>query len=389
MIKSTEVVITGGGVIGASSAYYLAREDLDVVLFEKGELASGASGANQGGCPIGLFEPPLLDLALESRRLYAELAKNLRYDIELDESGLLLCALDNTLRSVLEKHLSTLTNRGLNAKLLSKKELRKKSPMVGDFSVAIESVDDIIVNPFKLLFSLLCAAKEEGAKVYPHVKVNDITIRNGIVHSVVTDEGEVKCQYVINAAGANSPEVASMVDLKIPLKPRRGQILVTEPVPLSEYRYIIDAEYLSTAFGESDDEETTNERLKLGVASSLVQEPSGNWTIGASRDFAGFNKRTSLHTLSHMARRAIKFVPTLRKSNVIRAYAGLRPFCYEDGYPILGSVSQVGGFVFATGHAGEGIALAPVTGKLIAEEITEGKPSISIDQFRYSRFTES
>lgn len=384
MIKSTDVVIIGGGIIGASSAYYLSKSGLDVVIIEKDELCSGASGANQGGCPVSLFKPPLLELALESRRLYTRLDRDLEYDIELDESGLLICALERKYQYLLEHHLSVILEKGVKAKLLQGKELKKSS--YNKVSSAIESQEDLIVNPFRLFFGFIYASKNNGTKVYTNTRAENIKIRNGTVHSIVTDKGEIQCQFVVNAAGVRSVEIAKMVGLEIPMKPQRGQILVTEPVPLSEYRYLIDAEYLTTAFDEGGVADKTSERLGLGVASSLAQEPTGNWTIGSSRDFAGYNKRTSLTTLTHIARRATKFIPEFSDINIIRTYAGLRPFCYKDGFPILGKVDEIEGFIFATGHAGEGVALAPVTGKLISEEIIQGKTSIPVDQFRFARF---
>ena len=126
--------------------------------------------------------------------------------------------------------------------------------------------------------------------------------------------------------------------------------------------------------------------MKLGVAGSYAQENTGNWTIGSSRDFAGYNSQITMPTVKYLAKRAIKFMPKLKDVNCIRMFAGLRPFCYVDGLPILSKVDNPAGFVIATGHAGEGVTLAPITGKLISELITENRTSIPIDAFTFSRF---
>jgi sarcosine oxidase subunit beta len=122
------------------------------------------------------------------------------------------------------------------------------------------------------------------------------------------------------------------------------------------------------------------------VAGSYVQENTGNWTIGSSRDFAGYDNRVTMQTLKHMAKRATKFMPKLKDVNCIRTFAGLRPFCYIDGLPILSKLNNPQNFVIATGHEGKGITLAPITGKLISELIIEDRTSLSIDAFSFSRF---
>ena len=104
---------------------------------------------------------------------------------------------------------------------------------------------------------------------------------------------------------------------------------------------------------------------------------------------AGFNRTNSPEVLKAMTRRLLSFFPGMKEINCIRFFAGFRPYCVRDGHPILGRVRELPGFSLATGHGGEGIALAPVTGKLIAEEITTGKTSIPLDDFRYERFDAS
>ncbi len=127
----------------------------------------------------------------------------------------------------------------------------------------------------------------------------------------------------------------------------------------------------------------------MGIGASYAQEPTGNWTIGSSRDLVGFTKANSPEVLRGMARHLLNFLPGMRTVNCIRFIAGCRPYCVKDGHPILGRVLELTGFYVATGHAGEGIALAPITGKLIAEEITTGKTTLPINDFRYERFSTS
>jgi sarcosine oxidase subunit beta len=178
-----------------------------------------------------------------------------------------------------------------------------------------------------------------------------------------------------------------MVGLAIPIRPQRGQIIVTEPLPLNKrWRYICDADYLTTAFNIEAAEKSKDQRMKLGVAGSYAQEDTGNWTIGSSRDFAGYNNQVTMETVSYLAKRLIQFMPKFKEINCIRTYAGFRPVCCLDGLPILSKVDNPSGFIIATGHAGEGVTLAPITGKLISELITENRTSMPIDAFSFSRF---
>ena len=148
----------------------------------------------------------------------------------------------------------------------------------------------------------------------------------------------------------------------------------------------MDAGYLTTAFDIEAAKKTKDPRIKLGVAGSYVQENTGNWTLGSSRDFTGYNNEVTRQTIRYLVKRVIKFMPNLKDVNFVRIFAGLRPFCYVDGLPILGKVDHPSGFVIATGHAGEGVATAPITGKLISELLTEDRTSMPIDAFAFSRF---
>jgi len=208
----------------------------------------------------------------------------------------------------------------------------------------------------------------------------------------VLEKGEeFVCGRVVCAAGPWSRQIGQMVGLDIPVEPQRGQIIVTEQVADSEYPYILDGDYLTTAYGikPGGEDEAARKRHALGIGGSYAQDPAGNWTIGSSRDMAGFVRTSSPEVLKGMARRLLSFFPGMKDLNCIRFFAGFRPYCVKDGHPILGRAPDLSGFYIATGHAGEGIALAPATGKLIAEEITIGKTSLPLEEFRYERFVAS
>jgi len=382
-------VVIGGGAIGCSIAYYLAKKGGKVVVIERrGGLCSGASGANQGSCPVQIFKSPVLELVKESLRLYENLSEEIGYDVEYESTGSLLCSVDEKQYPAIKEHARSLRRSGMNFRLVEGDKIRELEPSLGkDVVVGVEESDSAVINPFKLSYGFAYAARKLGAEFLLSTEVKEIEINKGTIASVVTDKGRIKANFVVNAAGAWSPEIGKMLGLTIPVRPQRGQVIVTEPVPLNKrWRYILDADYLTTAFNAEAVKKSGDPRLKLGVAGSYTQENTGNWTLGSSRDFAGYNNRVTMQTVKYLAKRAIKFMPNLKDVNCIRIFAGLRPFCYVDGLPILSKVDNPSGFVIATGHAGEGITLAPLTGKLISELITENRTSIPIDAFTFSRF---
>ena len=381
-----KVVVIGGGIIGCSIAYYLAKKGISVTLFEKHELACGASGSNQGGVPTQLFEPPLLDLVLESQKQFTEL-KELPFDFELDKCGSVICITEERQWPILEEHTRKLQRSGVNVSLKDGADLRELEPNLSeDVLGASICYEDFLVNPFKLTYAFAQAAEKLGGKIYEYTEVQKIVVENGKVKSVVTSKGKVKTDYVVISAGAWSLLLLKGIkNLRLPVKPQRGQILVTEAMPPCHFRQIIDADYLTTAFNPDIMRKSKDPRIKRGIASTLVQTKSGNWLIGSSRDFVGFDNRTTLSNLKLMVSRSLKFLPFLRYANLLRTFAGLRPYSADD-LPILGEVAEVEGLLLATGHCGEGVTLAPITGKIISEIILKGKTSIKIDKFSYSRF---
>jgi len=384
-MNSEKVVIVGGGVIGCSIAYYLAKEEVDVTLFEKYELVSGASGANQGGVVSQNYDSPLIDLVLESQKLYGEL-KELPFDIEFDKCGSAICIIEEKQWSILEERARRLRKTGLIVNLVDGADLRELEPKLSiDILGASLCYEDFQVNPFNLTYAFACAAKILGAKIHTYGEVKNIVVKNGKVESVITDKGKLKTDYVVNSAGVWSPVIGGLENLRLPVKPQRGQLLVTESMLPCSFRFIVDADYLTTAFDPNSVRRSKDPRIRRGIACTLSQTQNGNWLIGSSRDLAGFDLRTTLADLKIIVRRSLRFLPYLRHVNVLRTFAGLRPYS-TDGLPILGKVEGIEGLILATGHCGDGVALAPVTGKIISEIIAKDKAEIEIDKFNYSRF---
>jgi sarcosine oxidase subunit beta len=205
---------------------------------------------------------------------------------------------------------------------------------------------------------------------------------------VVTKGGEILAKRVVNAAGVWAAEIGKLAGLNIPIKPRHGQLLVAERTFPVARRKVMEFGYMMAKFDSQDYvRQVTPEMKKYGVA--LVFEPTEaqNFLIGSSRRFVGMDTACHIDVLRAMAQRAIRFFPVIKDINVIRSYAGLRPFT-PDHLPII-SETEVPGFYVAAGHEGDGIGLSLITGKLIAQMICDEAPEIPIEALKLSRFKDT
>jgi sarcosine oxidase subunit beta len=378
-----EVVVIGGGIIGTSVAYYLAKANHDVVLLEREDLASGASGACTSTIwlqskQIGIH----LKMALESVKLYDTLAEELDYDIEYRKSGgMIVIEKDEEMKTYAE-FVKRQRAAGLDVELLDISEARKLQPALSEkLAGSTYSPMDRHVNPLRVTFGLARAIKKYGGKIYTDTEVKDVIVEKCRVKWVVANCGNIKTDIVVNAAGVDAPIIGNMVNLKIPITPVKGQELVTEPVP-PLLRYPM----LSTGYMVLKSPSYFKDSSARFAGLVAEQTVNGNILLGTIREKGVWDKNTTAKGIKAIAQETVKIVPALKDVCVIRTFAGLRPET-PDGLPILGTVDGLDGFIMACGHGGDGIALAPITGKIIAELVTEGKPSISLEELSHSRFS--
>jgi sarcosine oxidase subunit beta len=234
------------------------------------------------------------------------------------------------------------------------------------------------VNPMLLTFAFIRAARKLGTKVLTHMEITGIKLKSRKVRSIITTTGQIYTDTIVNATGADAEGIGALVDLNIPIKPRRGQILVTEASPQFLGRGLLSAGYIAAKFDP-------NLAKTHGVGISMDQTSSGNLLLGSTREFVGFDKRTTYEGITNILRNTSKIIPRLKNMHIIRSFAGLRPYT-PDGLPILGKIQDIEGFIMAAGHEGDGMALSPITGELIAELIDTGQTRISLDHFRLERF---
>ena len=367
MNKSTDVIVIGGGVIGTSVAYYAAKAGKRVVLLDRGDIAAGTSGACDGFIILQSKNPgPHLNLAMQSAALYRTLAAELDYDIEYMPCGGMIVAESEKQAQLLQGLIAKQKQAGLQVELLPIKEARQSEPLLAaDLWGAAYCADDAQVNPIRLAQGFAQAARRLGAQIRSGVEVRELLVENGRVCGVKTDQGELRADYVVNATGVWAPALLSPLGINLPIKPRRGQILVTEPLTPMLNHVLLCACYLIAKY-HPEELDPTDRQHRLGVGLAVEQTAHGSLLIGSTREFAGFDRKTTLAGIEAVAQHARRILPALAKVNIIRTFAGLRPHT-PDGLPILGPVDGLPGLIMAAGHEGDGIALAPITGQKVAE----------------------
>ncbi|WP_433186739.1 NAD(P)/FAD-dependent oxidoreductase [Actinoallomurus sp. CA-150999] len=379
-VSSTDVVIVGGGVVGAACAYYAARAGLSVTVVERGAVAGGTTGAGEGNLLVSDKEPgPELDLALHSSALWAELAAQdgLGAAFEYEAKGGLVVAETEEGVAGLAELAARQRAAGVDTDSVPAADLPGYEPQLApDLAGGMFYPQDAQVQPMLAAAHLLRASK---AEVRTGVTVTGMLRAGDRVTGVRTDRGDLAAGAVVNAAGTWGGEVAALAGAHVPILPRRGFILVTEPLPPLIRHKVYAAEYVANV--ASDDE---------GLESSAVVEgtPSGTILIGASRERVGFDRTMSLPALRRLARQAIRLFPVLGDVAAIRAYCGFRPYC-PDHLPVIGPDPRAEGLIHACGHEGAGIGLATATGHLIAQSLTGARPDLDLGPFRPDRFPEA
>lgn len=376
--RGADAVVVGAGIVGACCADALTRAGLAVVVVERGALAGGTTAAGEGNILVSDKEPgPELALAQLSRELWARLGEELDDDIELEAKGGLIVALSAAGHDGLAALAAQQRAAGVDARPVDPAGALALEPHLNPAVLGgVAYPEDMQVQPVRASAALLRRARRGGATVLTQTAATAITAdADGAVTGVDTDRGPIAAPVVVNAAGAWSAALAALAGVDLPIVPRRGQILVTEPLPLVVRHKVYDADYVGTVGGDP---------AAPGVSTVVEGTASGTVLVGSSRELVGYDRRLNLALLGQMARRAVALFPALADVQVIRAYLGFRPYP-PDHLPVIGLDPHVPGLLHATGHEGAGIGLGPATGALVAALVTGAEPPVDPAPFATDR----
>jgi sarcosine oxidase subunit beta len=398
--EDTEITVIGGGIMGLSTAYHLAKSGARVILVDMDKIAAGASGSNAGSISQGDPENSTVSsIFAGSYKMYRDWNESgeLGYDFELSQVPALRCFTDEHVErmryGIWKRRLATWEGEGL--RLVRRSEWKISEPNISEgITWGIESKNTMI-NIFRVCRGLAGAAKRYGAKIFTYTEVKDIQIDGGKVQRVMTNRGTIRTRVVVNAAGSWAPMIGKMVGIDVPIVPAIGTALVTEPTPpITNHGRVIyepiwfnpDQPFIASSKDPSQ---------RLGVTTEIDRHSKeANYIIARSEHIVslppkGAKRSVEPETLRCIAESAIRVVPKLEDINIMRVYAGMRPVCEVDGYPILGEVEGVEGFVMAAGPWHNGMSYGPMCGKLISDLVRGERTSIPIEEFRLSRFVES
>ncbi|KOU98378.1 FAD-dependent oxidoreductase [Streptomyces sp. XY511] len=370
-----DAVIIGAGVVGAACAYYAARAGLSVAVVDSGPVAGGTTGAGEGNLLVSDKEAgPELDLALLSTRLWTELAAVLPREVEYEPKGGLVVAPDEATVKALRSFAEGQRAAGVDAVEVPAHALHDLEPhLAPGLAGGFRYPQDAQVQPAQAAARLLAAS---GAEVHLGEEVTQILLDRGAVRGVRTPRRELLAPAVVNAAGTWGGRIAELAGTSLPVLPRRGFVLVTEPLPRVVRHKVYAADYIADVASGS-----------AALQSSAVVEgtPAGPVLIGATRERVGFDRSLSTQALRRLASQAAALFPVLAGVRVLRTYHGFRPYL-PDHLPAIGPDPRRPGLLHACGHEGAGIGLAPATGLLIAAALTGAEPALPAHPFRPDRF---
>ena len=386
MVKNADIVVIGSGVIGSSVAYNLTKKGAKVTLIEGGTLGCGSSCACDGFVIMQSKSPgPHLTMALASEILYRTLPEELDWDIGYRHCGGMIVIERPEELEAMKIFMSKQQSLGLDVQLLTGDEARKIEPALAPHIVgATISSRDAQVNPMYLVNGYLHAAKRKGLTICKNMPVTDITTEGGKVTGVIAGGEKFSSGTVVYCGGVQTPKLMSKLGVDIPIKPRRGQLVITEPVDPLIHHVMLCARYIAAKYHPELLEGAQDDALRLGVGMALEQTSEGGLLIGSTREFVGFDKRVTEIGFRTVTSHAARIVPALKKIRAIRTFAGLRPYT-PDGKAFMGAVPGFSGLYLAAGHEGDGIAYSPITGKSMAELIIDGNSESDLTPFAVDR----
>jgi glycine/D-amino acid oxidase-like deaminating enzyme len=418
--QEAEVVIIGGGIVGCSAAYYLAKRGVQVTLIEKGDIAGEQSSRNWGWVHQQVRYPQLIPLAVMSTRIWAGLEDELGADLEWEQGGNFSLGFDDEDLADFETWREPARELGLETAMLTRNEVAALVPeMRGPWIGAIHVPSDGQASPQKATAAFAAAAERHGARIHTGCAVERVEVAGASVEGVITEEGRIRTSQVVCAAGAWSARLARPLGLRLPQQSVRSTVVRTAPT---------EAITKVTAWGDRVTFRQDREGrfivaggggaiydLDLDVLRNLRQFLPTAWrnrrwlSLRAGgplfRDLRTLVPRSEArrHPWAHLrdidpaphrkgAQQAIgrfyELFPSLADLPVEQAWAG-NIDSTPDQAPALGWVGSPAGFMFATGFSGHGFAMGPGAGKVVSELILDEGPSLDLHRYRFARFAEN
>ena len=367
--KSAETIIIGGGIMGVSTAYFLAkRGQRDIVLLEKDLLAQASTGLCVGGIRQQFSHPANILLSQETIHLLQHFQEEFHTDIDFHQVGYLFLTKDPRTWEDFGKSVEIQRRQGVPVEVLPPEEVNHRWPYIAgkDLMGGIFGPEDGYVDPYDVTMAIANRVRKMGISIRERTKALGIRLKNGRVRGVETAQGFIAANFVVNTGGAWGGEIGKMAGVVLPVQPFRRQVFITKafdaipaPVPM-----VIDQDSQFYIRGYAPG-------ILMGMTDK--EEPPS------------FHTHVDRAFLERVTARALEMVPVLERAEILRGWGGLYAMTPDEN-PIIGEIPEVGGFVCATGFSGHGFQHGPAVGRILSELILEGKTSFDLTPFRNDRF---
>jgi sarcosine oxidase subunit beta len=363
-------VIVGGGVVGCSIAYHLARRGVrDVLLLEREAVGSGTTSKAAGGIRAQFATETEIRFSLDAIAVFERFEEEFGVDPGYRKIGYLFLVSDARDLAGFRARMALQRRLGVDVRELSPADAQALVPAlrVDDLVAAIWGPGDGMAGPAEVTQGFARRARALGARIVEGVDVTGIDVAGGRVRAVRTAAGEVATPLAINAAGPAAARVGRLAGLALPVHPRRRHIFFTEPFPEIPGPVPLTTDRASGFYFRK-------ELDQLLLSPGDVEDTGGDLAAPVDRAKIEVTVEKALHRL-----------PIVEKARIAGGWAGLRPLTPDD-HAILGWAPGVDGFFLAVGFGGHGFQHSPTTGRVVAEWIVDGAPSIDCALFDPARF---
>ncbi|MGI5193038.1 NAD(P)/FAD-dependent oxidoreductase [Streptomyces sp. CA-288835] len=366
---SADVVIIGGGVMGASIAFHLAEAGVhDIVVVERDDLGRGSSGKPIGGIRAQFSDPLNIELGNRSLRAYQEFPHRPDADIKLDTVGYLFLLTSEQQAAAFETSVAIQNSLGVPSRMIGPDEAQKLCPYISTDGLvaAAYSPADGHCRPGLVVNGYAQGAARAGVTIATHTAVTGIDTVGDQVVGVRTDQGRIACRTVICAAGAWSGRIGAMAGVHLPIRPVRRQLAFTEPLTPPAPRIPFTIDFSSSAYFHNSDD-----GLLFGLADPDEKD--------------GFDTTWTPEWLELFRTVARDRAPALADMRTVDGWAGL----YEitpDHNALIGRSGELPNFLYAAGFSGHGFLQAPAVGEVVRDLYLEREPFTDISPLSADRF---
>jgi sarcosine oxidase subunit beta len=367
---TASVVVIGGGVVGCSIAYHLARRgQRDVVVLEREAVGSGTTSKAAGGIRSQFPTETEIRFSLEAIGVFERFQEEFGVDIGYRRIGYLFLVSDPADLAGFRERMALQRRLGVDVREITPADARKMVPAlrVDDLVAAVWGPTDGMAGPAEVTAGFARRARELGVRIVEGVSVTGIEVAHGAVQGVTTSQGAIVSPLVVNAAGPAAARIGRLAGVDVPVHPRRRHIFFTEPFPEIPGPVPLTTDRASGFYFRKELEQ-------LLLSPGDVEDIGEDFEVPVDRARVDETVEKALHRL-----------PIVEKARIAGGWAGLRPLTPDD-HAIIGWAPGVDGFFLAVGFGGHGFQHSPATGCHVAEWLLDGAPSLDLSLFDPGRF---